>query len=164
MSGRAGAHSGLHFDLDDNLFFLARGEKSFFLWEPSTIPRLGYKVRLDAPLEYKWKAKPGKGRGKAKVKRFGLGEPMLNTFGSSFSPHENDDAAPSSMPADLAASAVHCPMRAGELLFLPALWSHDVVTPPTDEPAAGYNMWFRAQSQPPTSVERYLKALEAQLG
>ena len=71
MSGRAGAHSGLHFDLDDNLFFLARGEKSFFLYEPTAIPRLGYKVRLDAPLEYKWKAKPGKGRGKAKVRRFG---------------------------------------------------------------------------------------------
>ena len=163
LSSAAGAHSGLHYDLDDNIFYLVQGRKHFVVFPPEQVPRLGYQARADAPLRYKWREGPVTSAKKAMRAQFAVGEPMLNTFGSSFDPHESNPSSGSAISQELAAKALHCRVEPGELLYLPALWSHDVLTPATPEPSLGLNYWFKAQHSAPMAVQRFLQQLEVQL-
>ena len=164
LSSAAGTHSGLHFDLDSNLFFLARGRKHFFLYPPERLDQLGYHARADTTLRYKWPERPLPTNAKEAMRaQFAVDEPILNTFGSSLDPHEPDSSSNTAIPAELTAEALHCRVEPGEILYLPALWSHDVLTPALPEPSLGLNFWFRPQQSAPQKVQRFLRHLDAQL-
>ena len=123
--------SALHFDMVDNLLLQLRGEKLALLLPPSAIPRLSYAPREEFRHVFD---------GTTFVAIEPTGEPPFDNLSpvpvvapeSLASAELPEHSQPTPLPGQLSKDALQgsllCRVRPGEGLFIPALWSHAVIS------------------------------------
>ena len=120
IGGKAaeGARSILHFDQYDNLFVQLSGTKTFILYDPQQTKHL-YAYPIHHPLDTRSQVDLNDGEGCTKA------YPRLNN-----------------------AIGHKITLHAGQALFLPCYWWHEVLTEPTDdELTVSVNFWFAATNR-----------------
>ncbi|KAL1510598.1 hypothetical protein AB1Y20_006899 [Prymnesium parvum] len=145
--GDGGVSSPLHYDGLDNLLVQLAGEKRVRLLPPEAFPQLGYRPYHEHQFVFD-----------EKLQAFAGHEP--SGHGAMVENHADVDvlsdvrgeaAGGECVRAEAAVSAqgLECVLREGQTLFLPALWSHAVLSSPhpaSSSPAAGLNVavnvWF----------------------
>ena len=145
--GDGGMRSNLHWDGHDNILLQLVGTKTLLLLPPEAAPHAGFVPFAEH--RYLFNAQAGSFSGysatNATVENHALFDALDGTR----------DQPPESMPPSSLARARVATIRPGEALFLPALWSHAVVSSPATAAqeggeAAGLNMavniWFTQQS------------------
>jgi len=135
--GRGATTSPLHYDEYENLLSQVAGTKELLLFPPSDLPYLYYTPRVKGELRYEW---PGR------FTRVGTSEHRV-VFASSVNVSHPDH---SRHPQLVRASPLRCTLVAGETLYLPAYWHHEVHSHAArDTVNAAINHWFRNESAPP---------------
>lgn len=153
--GKGATTSPLHYDEYENLLSQVRGTKEILLFPPTDIDRLGYTPRPKGQLLYTWPATFTR-------------VPIDETASASrviFAASVNLTSPSAEQQRELSQCAPRrCTLSAGETLYLPAFWHHEVRSlPPTAEPAeaaagggglnVAVNFWFRNETAPPPSFD-----------
>ena len=116
--------SGMHFDSVDNLLIQMRGEKRALLLPPRALTKLGYIPRQE------W-------RHQMEAERFMTPEPTGNAPLDNFAALALGAVGSGEQQATIEDEPVLCTVRPGSALFIPALWSHAVVSSAQDGSAEG---------------------------
>lgn len=116
--------SPLHYDDYENLLFQIEGEKEFLLFSPHDYPNLYYQGRPKGKLRYDFPATFTRDPGTLDKRSF--------VFASSVNVDEPDY---SKHPRYLEARPVRAHLEAGDALFVPAFWHHEVQSLPSSHPA-----------------------------
>jgi jumonji domain-containing protein 7 len=137
--GNKQAVSSMHKDHYENLFYVLSGEKIFVLCPPADAPFL-YQAEFDSGTfqqkkSGEWIVKENDGDSQVKWIQ-GNVEPLV----------DNKDAVPTNQPLLSLTHPIRVHVKAGEMLYLPALWFHQVAQ--TCE-TVGINYWYDMQFDSP---------------
>ena len=115
--GDGGLASSLHFDKVHNMLLQVLGQKHVLLLPPGAAASLNYAARRELEYSFDGQNFASSATGGAAVDHF--------------SPARVDEEAAHHMVAPLwSHGALHCTLQANEALFIPANWSHAVVSAP----------------------------------
>ena len=139
--GDGGMRSNLHWDGHDNILLQLTGTKTLLILPPEATPHLGYR----AFSEHRYLYANGRFTGYKQTGTVVENHALFDAFDADSA--RLDERIP-------VARARVATLRPGEALFLPALWSHAVVSTPAgaDEGAAAeglnmaVNLWFTQRS------------------
>ena len=149
--GKGSTTSPLHYDEYENLLCQVSGTKELLLFPPDDLPHLEYTARPKGILSYAWpntfSRAPIDAAARATRVVFAASVNMTH-------PSERQrDALKRCHP-------LHCTLRAGETLLLPAYWHHEVYShaaPSSEEKEqplnVAINFWFRNETAPPLMFE-----------
>ena len=119
--GDGGMRSALHLDYMDNLLLQLQGEKQLLLLPPSAHAAAGYRLRSERRYVFDESTEDFSGDEATGWPRV-ANHATLEVFAA------GAEAEAAAVSPGLAASALRCTLRAGEALFIPALWSHAVAS------------------------------------
>ena len=146
--GPGGTIGSTHYDPYENLMLMVAGEKTFFLAPPDDGPKLGaYTPMAQGQLDVVDDA-----RGEAvglRREAAAVGTPLTVHHYAAASLSTPADAQPH-VPRLAEATVFNCTVRAGEVLYNPAYWWHEVLSaapPGRGRPSVGINWFFEAYYQ-----------------
>ena len=166
--GAGGQRSALHRDFAENVHLVVQGAKRFVLFAPNEsrglFPRpepsnwLGHASRLPDGARTCGGSGGGGGGGGG-----GSGGGSGGGGGESGDRQEGDAACPAEFASfgTVRRRALECTVRAGEMLYLPSAWWHEVTSEGDAGRSLSLNFWFRAEW--PRGTLRHLTAEAAAL-
>ncbi len=131
--GNGGLRSAVHYDGEDNLLLQLRGSKHVALFAPSQHAGLGYAAHVERRYVFDAESREFAGSvpgGVAPVENHSPLAVFARDGGvdGDEAPAAEEAAAAAARLGRVKAGAVVCTLQPGQALFLPALWSHAVVS------------------------------------